>query len=188
MLSAYKNCLDERRSFNVLDHNVIATMACNHLVAKMPVQYLTVIGKLLAASRNFQIPERLINTLHQHTAVYKSGNGCLDLSGSAGSQAAQAALLGMMDHSTPVTTLHDTTPADTYRQSSNVSLYSVMQTCVPKPYDRRSPAHVNMPQGGLARQHKYLAGDVTSVHPVMVATKNQHNEELQTTVTDSHHL
>lgn len=166
-------------------------MACNLLVAKTPLYYLTMFNKVFAATRSFQASQRFptsgrsINSLHQHTAVYKSGDGCLNLNASAGSQAAQAALLGTIDHNAlQVTSLHDTMPADTYRHSSNVSLYSVMQTCVPEPYDRRSPAHVNMPQGGLARQCKYLAGDITSVHPVTVATKNQHDEELPITETD----
>jgi len=108
--------------------------------------------------------------------LYQSGYGCLDLSGSAGSQAALAAAYGMENNveqllfQLPVPS-PEVVPADTYRHSSNLSLHSAMQTCVPEPYAASSPVHVNMPEGGVARQLKYWP--IADVSGVLLADDDQ---------------
>lgn len=54
-----------------------------------------------------------------------------------------------------------------YERSSSVSLYSVMQSNVPEPFQAGSgtPTHLNMPGGGQTQQHKYISGKMQGVHP-----------------------
>ena len=53
---------------------------------------------------------------------------------------------------------------DSYRTDPTVSLYSVMQSQVPRPYGR-DPTHLNMPGASKMRQHKYTSGMLHDTHP-----------------------
>ncbi|KAK2162182.1 hypothetical protein LSH36_102g04002 [Paralvinella palmiformis] len=57
-----------------------------------------------------------------------------------------------------------TVSTDSYRTEPTVSLYSVMQSQVPRPYGR-DPTHLNMPGGCEMYQHKYVAGMLHETHP-----------------------
>jgi hypothetical protein len=45
--------------------------------------------------------------------------------------------------------------AESYDDSCNVSLHSVMQSNVPEPYQGSSPTHMNMPGGGVMRSQRF---------------------------------
>ncbi|CAL1287825.1 unnamed protein product [Larinioides sclopetarius] len=53
-----------------------------------------------------------------------------------------------------------------YRANNSVSLYSVMQSNVPEPYNTRekAPTNLNMPGGSSTRDYKYLSGKMQTTH------------------------
>ena len=95
-----------------------------------------------------------------YVSIHGGSTDRLDLTGSSGSQAAQAAMLASsLGTQDVVRDVSDQSGVDVYRHCGNISLYSSMQSTVPLPYchDNRGPSHVNMPRGGLARRLKYSA-------------------------------
>ncbi len=67
----------------------------------------------------------------------------------------------------------------TYNHTANVSLSSVMQSNVPEPYSNQSmsPGPQNMPMGGVMRNQKYVAGELTDNHPSRnYTTSSQHDQ------------
>lgn len=63
--------------------------------------------------------------------------------------------------------------SDIYDSRITVSLSSVMQTNVPKPYGitGKAPAHLNMPGGQWAQDEKYISGDLHTFHHSNISSK-----------------
>lgn len=55
---------------------------------------------------------------------------------------------------------------EAYRADSSVSLYSVMQSNVPEPFNTtdKAPTHLNMPGSSSTRDYKYLSGKMQTTH------------------------
>ncbi|KAK8374691.1 hypothetical protein O3P69_010534 [Scylla paramamosain] len=63
--------------------------------------------------------------------------------------------------------------SDIYDSRITVSLSSVMQTNVPKPYGitGKAPVHLNMPGGQWAQDEKYISGDLHTFHHSNISSK-----------------
>lgn len=63
--------------------------------------------------------------------------------------------------------------SDKYDTRITVSLSSVMQTNVPKPYEisGKAPVHLNMPGGQWAQDEKYISGDLQTFHHSKISSK-----------------
>lgn len=68
--------------------------------------------------------------------------------------------------------------ADVYDAHNTVSLSSVMQTNVPKPFEisGKAPVHLNMPGGQWAQDEKYVSGDLHTYHHSNLANKKRSAE------------
>ncbi|KAG0720325.1 Protein FAM210B, mitochondrial [Chionoecetes opilio] len=71
---------------------------------------------------------------------------------------------------------------DIYDSRITVSLSSVMQTNVPKPYGitGKAPVHLNMPGGQWAQDEKYISGDLHTFHHSNISAKKNPGTACQT--------
>ncbi|XP_071548769.1 uncharacterized protein [Panulirus ornatus] len=92
--------------------------------------------------------------------------GSLFGSGFMGNQGSQAGTFNSATH--PVDSR-----IDVYDSSITVSLSSVMQTNVPKPFEitGKYPVHLNMPGGQWAQDDKYVSGDLHDHHHFAITSK-----------------
>ncbi|XP_053635903.2 uncharacterized protein [Cherax quadricarinatus] len=71
---------------------------------------------------------------------------------------------------------------DVYDSRITVSLSSVMQTNVPKPFEisGKAPVHLNMPGGQWAQDDKYVSGDLQDCHHSIIVSKKNSGTTLLT--------